>query len=350
MKSGIFKEVIYLGPDSKGKGGISTVLAQYSEVIHPFRRGSVNSSRGKVRGVMNLGITMLKLLGYRMTGSRLLHIHYAGRGSWKRENMLAACGRLLGYRTLMHCHCNISELTEHQGLEAVSGKLAKADANIVLARSYKDFAEQKLKLKNVNVVPNFVQSPAVTVPEKHEGETTFLYLGLLNEAKGFFDLLEACAELSRRGECFKLIVGGVKNEDKVRSFISRNKLEDIVELRGWISGEKKEQAFREADVLVLPSYSEGMPMVIIEALQRGIAVIGTEVGAVPDMVDKGVNGEVIAPGDVAALTSAMKELIDDPARLAAYRKAALSKGQEYTAGKVLPMLQEIYRKTLDSHR
>lgn len=346
MKSGNFKEVVFLGPDPQGKGGIATVLAQYGQVMAPFRRGSVNSSKGKIRSMLNLGVTMLKLLGYRMSGSRLLHIHYASGKSWIRETFLARCGRLLGYQTVMHCHCNLNRLAERHGSTETKKKLSQAAANIVLAQGYKAFAEKELGLDNVVIIPNFVDGALADAPVRHEGPTTFLYLGLLNEFKGFFDLLAACAALVREGKRFRLIVGGVGNEERVREFISKNGLADSVELRGWIGGQEKEKAFREADVLVLPSYSEGMPMVIIEALQRGIAVIGTEVGAVPDMVEKGVNGAVISPGDVEALSVAMNEMIEMPEKRDAYRQAALQKGREYTSSHVLPRLQQLYQGIL----
>ncbi|MDE6277495.1 MAG: glycosyltransferase family 4 protein [Muribaculaceae bacterium] len=326
-------------------------MREYSRAIDPFRNGSVNSCKGKAQGLINLFLSMVKLLGYRLRGGRLLHIHYAGRGSWKRENMLASYGRLLGYKTLMHCHCNISELADHQGLEEVRGKLKKADANIVLAQSYKEFSERELGLDKVSVVANFVSTAEVPAGKADsKAAPVFLYLGLLSEAKGFYDLIESCARLARGGVQFKLIAGGAGDMDKVRELISKNGLEDYIELPGWIRGPEKEKAFRRADVLVLPSYSEGMPMVVIEALQHGLAVIGTEVGAVPDMVEDPKNGIIVQPGDVDALTAAMKQLAEDKPALAAFSKSAREKGLDYTAAEVLPILSEIYDKVLDCQK
>ncbi|MDE7427223.1 MAG: glycosyltransferase family 4 protein [Muribaculaceae bacterium] len=330
-----------------GAGGIATVMKEYRKVIKPFRSGSVNSCHGKLPGLLNLAWTLCKIAGYRTMGSKILHIHYAGQKSWKRENMLAAIGRKLGYKTLMHCHCDLVLLDKHQGRSEIISKLSQADAHIVLANSYRDFAEKEIGLKNVSVIPNFTSAPGKTPETKLNNPPVFLFLGLLNRDKGFFDLLEACSRLVKDGLDFRLVVGGIGNMPEIESFIAENHLADKVELRGWISGTDKEQALRSADVLVLPSYTEGMPMVIIEAMLAGCAVIGTGVGAIPDMIGNSHAGTVVTPGDIDMLTQSMAAFIKDHNTLEQARTEALTVGQRYTPFSVLPQLENLYNNLLE---
>lgn len=346
MKSELYKKVVFIGPDLKGKGGISTVMNEYRRVVHPFRSGSVNSRWGTMWGLFNLGLALVKIVGYRISGSRVLHINYAGQKSWKRENAIATYGRLLGYKTVMHCHCDLIQLDKNRGREEIVGKLSRADANIVLANSYRDFADKEVGLKRVSVIANFLSPVSSDFLLAVNTPPVFLFLGLLNEEKGFYDLLDACERLVSEGLDFKLVVGGEGDKARVDAAIAEKKLAKVVELRGWITGAEKEQAIRNADVLVLPSYSEGMPMVIIEALQAGCAVIGSDVGAIPDMLGKEIVGYVVKPGDVEGLAQSMATLIKNPDTLRRFRSDAVAVGRQYTADVVLPQLNEVYNTLL----
>lgn len=343
-----FRKVVYIGPPRNGKGGMSTVMDQYSRVLKPFRAAYVNSVHGKVTALGVLTATLFKLIAYRLTGSRIMHIHYAGQRSWLRENAIASFGRALGYRTVMHCHCSIIDLSSNQGIDTVRRKLQKADANIVLASVYSDYAREKLNLKSISFVPNFMCGTADSSLDIASTSPcpTFLYLGLLNQQKGFFDLLYACGKLAKQGKKFKLIVGGIGDMPAVRRLISQQRLDKIVELRGWITGPAKDQAMKEADVLVLPSYSEGMPMSVIEAFRAGRPVVATKVGAVPDMIENGVCGFVNIPGDIDALARNMCLLIDKPELLQRQKEAALKKSRDYTPDSVIPILASIYKSIL----
>jgi glycosyltransferase involved in cell wall biosynthesis len=89
-------------------------------------------------------------------------------------------------------------------------------------------------------------------------------------------------------------------------------LKDRVELRGWVTGEAKMESFEGCSILVLPSYSEGLPNVLLEAMAAGLAVIATTVGGIPELITHGVNGILIEPRNSIALAKALKELINQP--------------------------------------
>ena len=82
---------------------------------------------------------------------------------------------------------------------------------------------------------------------------------------------------------------------------------------GWLQGAQLEHRYREADVFVLPSWTEGLPNAMIEAMAAKLAVVVTAVGNIPDVIEDGVTGLLVPPRDVAVLTRALARMIDEPA-------------------------------------
>lgn len=352
----IWRRVVHAGPDLRGHGGIATLLGQYRAVLgQRLRFCAVNGAKpgpaSKLRSLAAFG----RLFLLRMRGGRILHVHYAsGAGSWHRENLLASWGRVLGFKTVMHCHSNLHLVTGNYGEGAVARALGRASANIVLAKEYKAYADEVLGLDNVHVLSNFLYgleinsascTGAVCRTEVHR-PVRFLFLGLLNEAKGFYDLLQALGDLQSRGIDFRLVAGGTGDMQRLKSLAARYGISDKVDFAGWITGADKAAAIAGADVVVLPSYSEGMPMTVIEALYAGCALVVSDAGAMPDMVVDGDNGLVVGRGDVSALAGALARMATDNAFLQACRRRSAVLAEKYTAGAVLPQLEAIYGTVL----
>ncbi len=164
---------------------------------------------------------------------------------------------------------------------------------------------------NQEIIPNFVTIPERGI-EQPRDEWTLLFLGQLNHQKGFFDLLQAMASLTERFPSVRLEVGGTGDKQSVLKLLDRLHLKDRVVLRGWVEGRVKEDMMNKATLLVLPSYYEGLPMSVLEAMSHGLPVIATDVGGIPDIIDSGSNGMLIKPGDVAGLSSAIEALLSQP--------------------------------------
>ena len=88
-----------------------------------------------------------------------------------------------------------------------------------------------------------------------------------------------------------------------RKFVKENSFETKVSVPGWISVDQKLVLLKEADIYILPSYQEGLPISILEAMSAGLPIISTPVGGIPDAVTDGENGYLIEPGDSEALAS-----------------------------------------------
>jgi glycosyltransferase involved in cell wall biosynthesis len=154
-----------------------------------------------------------------------------------------------------------------------------------------------------------------------------LSVGAIGVRKSFDLLIEALAPLA--GRPWHLVIAGDRERDpattaRLDALIVRHGLADRIDVPGAVSSERLEALYAGADLFVLASRFEGYGMAFAEALAHGLPVIGTTGGATPYTVPASA-GRLVAPGDVAALTDALRELIDDDAlrhALAAGARAA----------------------------
>jgi glycosyltransferase involved in cell wall biosynthesis len=146
-----------------------------------------------------------------------------------------------------------------------------------------------------------------------------LYAGTIGKHKGFDLVMNACNKLKMRPNKFTIhCLGQWSSEQYQRdsmSFIQKSNLSQHFIFYGLRHGEEKWEIFRSCDVLVLPSYNEGQPLVILEAFAFGLAVISSSVGAIPDTVKHGVNGLLIQPGSEDGLYDSIYDLINNKSLL-----------------------------------
>ena len=139
----------------------------------------------------------------------------------------------------------------------------------------------------------------------------FVCIGRLNEQKGQLLLLEAARILVARGLQFELIlVGSGELRAKLESVIREYALEHYVQLTGAVSTERLREEILRARAVVLPSFAEGLPMVIMEAMALRRPVLTTYVAGIPELVRPGENGWLIPAGSVEALAEAMCDVLN----------------------------------------
>ena len=106
-------------------------------------------------------------------------------------------------------------------------------------------------------------------------------------------------------------LGGDGDIEEVNQIITNEKLEDIVKYEGWVSGEKKVELLNMADAYILPSYNEGLPISVLEAMSYKLPIISTKVGGIPEILEDGINGFIMEPGDKKAIKEAIDRLMND---------------------------------------
>jgi glycosyltransferase involved in cell wall biosynthesis len=167
----------------------------------------------------------------------------------------------------------------------------------------------KIHVVHCGVDESFLDAPRTQIPLSPH----LVCIGRLSAEKGHEVLIEAARHLAREGVAFELtLVGDGPRRSALEALIQQYGLKDCLRIAGWASGAEVREQVQAARALVLPSHYEGLPVVIMEAFALGRPVIATRVGGVPELVEPGVNGWLVAPGSAEALADAMRQALTAP--------------------------------------
>jgi len=202
----------------------------------------------------------------------------------------------------------------------------KADYTICQGTFWKEYFTKNLALpaQKAVVIHNWIADNSYTYKSRNNKTTTILFLGWIEQNKGIYEIMEAAKTLE--GETIEWLIGGNGKEfEKVKQELEATGLDHKVKLKGWVLNKDKIELLENADIFVLPSYREGLPNALLEAMQYGLAVTASSVGAIPDVIDSGNNGILVPPKNAKALADAVKTLVDQPALRKEYGLKAMDK-------------------------
>lgn len=238
------------------------------------------------------------------------------KGSFYRKYYVTKLCKRYNKRVIVHLHGSEFKDFYYSGNKKRKKQIQElfsiADASIVLGEDWKNFILEIAPKAIVIVINNAVFLPVFEDKEVSKIRT-FLFLGALIRRKGVVDLLEAVNKMKNKGVSdFRLLIAGSgADEQRLKEYAQTNGLQDCVEFLGWITKEQKPELLKKSDVLVLPSYNEGLPIAILEAMSYSLPIISTDVGSIAEAVKENENGFLIKPGDVNALTHAMVQLTNN---------------------------------------
>jgi glycosyltransferase involved in cell wall biosynthesis len=182
----------------------------------------------------------------------------------------------------------------------------------------------------------------------HESRSSMvLFLGRLEQAKGVFDLLEALASLRAAVPDVRLVCAGEGDRAGVERYAERLGIADAVKFTGVVGPSGKRALLESAAAFALPSYAEGLPVSLLEAMSAGVPVVASPVGDIPEVVVDGVTGFLAAPGDTAALARSLRKLLLDRALGARIGAAARESVRlRFAPERAIARLEEIYADTV----
>lgn len=168
---------------------------------------------------------------------------------------------------------------------------------------------QKVQVVRCGLEKAFHDVPDAAVPDVPQ----FVCVGRLCEQKGQLLLIEALALLRAKGrECRLVLAGDGEMRATIEALVAAHDLQRHVQITGWISSDRVRELMLGSRAMVLPSFAEGLPVVLMEALALRRPVITTSVAGIPELVRDGVNGWLVVPGSVHALATAMEAALDTP--------------------------------------
>jgi len=248
------------------------------------------------------------------------HVNITGRGSTIRKIILLTIARTLGLRYVLHVHDYDYAGYYRDRSALLKGLIAtafrRAAIIVVLGRRDQEVISQLFQLPRGrivvlhNAVPDPLPDLRMTTPSP--GRTChLLFLGRLSARKGVPELLRALANPSMKLHRWRATLAGDGPADEFRKLAHDLGILERLCFPGWLDEAGVTALCADADVLVLPSYAEGLAMAVLEGLSHGLAVITTAVGAHTEVIEPEVSGLFVPPGDVAALADALARVVED---------------------------------------
>jgi phenylacetate-CoA ligase len=321
------RSMLMVGTSSEMRGGIAAVVGSLIDG-GLFRRLAARYVITHVEGTVSrklvhfarAAIEVTRMLG--SGGFAVIHAHVSSRGSFWRKSILLAVARCFGLKTIFHLHSGGFDRFANTGIGGpllrwwIRRTLQSSSAVIVLSARWADWARGFAPGCPVEVVGNPV---AVPHPRPDDSQRSglgdaggrVLYLGLICQPKGCWDLLDAWVEFRRLHPQWRLVVGGNGEVDRFLARSDELGIRNDIEYLGWVSGQAKENELRRADIFILPSYVEGMPVSVLEAMAWGAAVVCTPVGGVPDMMEAERHGLWVDAGRPDQINIALDRLATD---------------------------------------
>lgn len=337
-------------------GGISAVLQYWNDYIEDmqhyptFKEG--NNVVKRLWFLTSYVRIALRLLFCRNV--KALHLHTAADGSFWRKTQLTKLAKFFKRKVILHVHASRFKDFYNESSEKkqawILNTLMMADVLIVLSNSWKEWFKGIGILEDKIVVLHNITSFPTEIPSAKidDGKTHYLFMGEIGQRKGVFDILRGMAK--HREELVgkvELRIGGNRNEEVLKKFIKDSNLEDMVVFEGWVSGEKKLKLLNWADVFVLPSFNEGLPISILEAMSYKHPIISTPVGGIPEVVETGLNGVLVTPGNDEEIFVAMKHYADNKSCVSVEGAESFARAQTYLPDYVLNHLKTIYETLIN---
>lgn len=249
----------------------------------------------------------------------ILHLNVANKGSTLRKLVLGLVAAGLRIPTIVHLH--YGAYAEDLGRwpaflqSAIRGMFRRARLVLVLGRNDARVVEEVLGVpaERIRVLHNAVPDPGPPPPrDGRKGPVQLLFLGRFDDpAKGVDVLLRALASPELRARDWHLVIAGRGDRRVLAEALDQPGLSGRLTFTGWLAQDAVYALCRDADIFVLPSYSEGQAMSLLEAMAHGLAIVTTPVGAHLEAVTDEREALIVPPGDVPALAAALLRLIDD---------------------------------------
>ncbi|MFH0255809.1 glycosyltransferase family 4 protein [Vibrio rumoiensis] len=311
-------KVLVVGTSSPG--GINTVIKSFensgvfNNCIYQFI--ATHKEQSRVRNLLEYIKSLFYFIFILVKGVDVVHMHCSMRGSFYRKSIMVFFSNVFKTKVIFHLHG--SEFSEFYNESSdiiksyITLVLNNCDVIVVLSESWKSFIST-ITDSDVfifkNAVDNVLFSEVQLLQKTKENHNKLLFLGALGQRKGVFDLLKVCKVLNDEGLDFQLTIGGNGDEEKVVSYINKHGLTNV-KFVGWVDGCNKRDLFMSSGQLILPSYNEGLPMVILEAMSFACSVVATPVGGIPEVIINNKNGFLIEPGDTDSLYNVLKNNLE----------------------------------------
>jgi len=355
------KKITVVSPSLLVKGGISQQVKFLfeSELAEKYRFNHAVTHIGGNK-IEKFAVAIKGAFGFFIQSlfnpPHLVVIYMSGDVSFLRKSVILLISKMRRIRTILYCHSYDFDsfyLRSPNFLKRdIEYILKKSDFVIALSQFWRNALARISKRKDIIVVPPFSDEIekflSIPLNEKNEKPCHILFMGAIEERKVVFDLIEAFSEvLKKSGDDCHLTLAGEGNIREIEKIIEEKGLSKRITLAGWADSETKKRLFSENGIFVLPSYAEGFPLVLLEAMAGGLSVIAGNAGGIKDLIKSGENGFLVEPGNIPMLGNLLLRLLaDSNLRKKISENARSLVSEKYRIDASMKVLESVFEKTL----
>ena len=344
------KKVCMIVQDPKVKGGIAAVISGYRGskleqdysiiYVESYQDGSKLDKLVKaIKGYVHFVKVLI------MDKPDLVHIHSSFGPSFYRKIPYIYMAKWWKLPVINHIHgSEFDKLYTNAAVKKqrlVEKVWGKCDKFIVLSEAWKDKFSCIIPREKMTVVENY--SRLQPEMERTVCNNQILFLGAINPMKGCLDMVDVIYDLKKIYPEVKMIIAGDGEIEAVKAKAKEKGVLENLYFPGWVRGKEKEELLEKSDIFFLPSYTEGMPMSILDAMGYGLPIISTNVGGIPKLVQKGRNGRLYVPGDAIGMAAGIKELLEDDKQRVTFGKRSREIVEErYSLERHLEKVEQVY--------
>lgn len=321
--------ILMVGSSLKVKGGMTTVVESFlkeSSSSEKFKIFFIPTHIEKGNNTIKLFyffIACLKIiLNLIIKRIEIVHIHMSERGSFKRKYVIMLVAKFFRKKVIIHTHgAEFKEYYQESG-NATKTKirtlLKRADLVITLGEKWDNIIRAIEPKTNTQILRNSVDIPdKIEVNKVFSNNINILYLAVTTKRKGIIDLINAAPKIIERLESNEnnitfTIAGDGDLLEESKNLAKRLNVQNNFKFMGWISRQESQSLLKDADLFVLPSYNEGLPMSILEALSYGVPVVSTKVGSIDEAIEENKNGFLIEPGNIKMIEDTIVKILENP--------------------------------------
>lgn len=306
--------VLMVGPDRDVHGGVSAVINNYYEsgLNKKIELKYIPSMKdgNKLRKLLVAFGAYIKFICI-VWKYDIVHIHMASDASFYRKTIFILLTKIYKRKLIIHEHGGNFREFYYESKSKLKQRIIRdvlnlADKFIVLSEEWFEFFLPIVNKERLLIVNN-----AIVVPEidnKDYNNHNILYLGRISREKGIKELIAAFEYIKNIYSDSVLYLGGVfEEEDLAEEIVGKENIKFL----GWVGNNQKEKMLRECSIFVLPSYFEGQPISLLEAMGFGCCCISTQVGGIPQIIKHNNNGILIEAKNQTVLTNAILSVIDN---------------------------------------
>ena len=355
--------VVMMGTAPGGRGGVSSVAAQFlrhdwespielSQIDTHVSGTAVERTGAFLAGYCKL----LRLLVLNRGRVDIVHMHMSGNGSFYRKYLVHRLVKRFGKKDIIHLHASRFHSfyqTAGKGVQKRIRRLLLECDRVLVLGSYWEKTILRIEPEaRAEILKNSVELPE-NCSGWNEALYQLVYLGTLIERKGLQDLLQAMSLLRQEkpalaGRVRLVIAGSGEEEAKLRSMAEKLGIAGQIRFAGWIEDKEKKQLLQSSQCMVLPSYDEGLPIAILEALSYGLPVVSTDVGSVSDAVLDGQNGYLVSAHAPEQIATAIADIFENQARWERLsRQARKTAETQFDERLMFQRLEQLYLKMME---